>query len=504
MKKTYRAIATLAMGALLLPVVALSGVNATHADVSSTSIVGAGGVQGGVQGVHSVYLPGAVGQKYLKNKPALGAPRAAEVCQGLMCWQEFNGGDIYWSGLTGATMVLKGEIRTRYEKLGAQFSGLGLPSGDKRKGLREGGQWQQFQKGGIFDHSKFGAHPVKNGMWTAWSRLSRENGQLGFPAGSEYAVKGGAAQKFQKGTLYWNASNGASTTILNGGIKTKYDSLGAEKSSLGLPVSTLATISSGMYQEFQNSYIVWSPGIGAKVVGKNTFNVWRTQLGVYGWPTKDTWADSKGSHTKFQKMELVVARGIISSGGTAGPKTAVLICDSQCEGNSWIEQGVKANGYTQIVEKGYGGGGFAAPAMGTLNTSITTALHQNRINMPQGNPGLVVLTLGGNDASQGYSDAQILTQMRSAIARVKVIYPRSKIVVNGVMSSKNADHARRRAVDKLVTNEAARQGISNISVAGWGTTLKPGMRDKVHLNQAGHNKVAPTYEKALRKVRTGK
>lgn len=497
MKKRQRTIATATLGALLLPLMGLTSLSSSQAATVSPLT---SNVNTGVQSSNTVPLRGAIGAKYNKNRPALGAPKAAEICAGTQCWQNFRSGEIYWSKQTGSAMLLGGEIRTRYQKLGAQKGILGLPTMDKRKGLKEGGQWQRFLGGGIFYHPSYGAHAVSGGMWGIWSQYSRENGALGFPIGDEYNVTGGAAQKFQGGTMYWTNSKSTGFVMLHGEIKQRHENLGSANSPLGLPVGNRTSIAGGYFQQFEKATMVWGPNTGAKYLDNSTFHVWRNQPAVYGWPTKDSWTTAQGINNQFQKSQVIWKNGVLSSSQQATNKTAVILCDSQCEGYGWGEQGAAALGYTDIVERGYGGGGYAAPAALTLGSSLTDALYQNRINLPQGNPGLVMLTLGGNDASQGYSDAQILTQMRLMIARVKTIYPNSQLVINGVMSRNDSDHARRRAVDALVTAEAKRQGISYVSVAGWGTTLKPGYRDAVHLNQNGHNTVAPSYAAALKKT----
>ncbi|WP_424863101.1 hypothetical protein [Streptomyces sp. MMS24-I29] len=48
--------------------------------------------------------------------------------------------------------------------------------------------------------------------------------------------------------------------------------------------------------------------------------------------------------------------------------------------------------------------------------------------------------------------------------------------------------------------EAARQGIAHISVAGWGSTYGAQYQDAVHPTQAGHNKIGPIYGQQLRNV----
>ncbi|SEE36734.1 LGFP repeat-containing protein [Arthrobacter alpinus] len=596
-----------ALGVLLLPVLGLAGMGSAAADTTASSVTAQlSKAATASPSSAKIHLTGAIGRKWSQNMNSLGTALNFETCEGGVCSQSFQKGEVIWSPSTGARMVLGGDIRSVYQRLGAQNGGLGAPASDKIQGLKQSGQWQQFRNGGIYYHPWVGTHAVHSGLWSTWSNTGRENGALGYPiseevgdgsggamqqfqngriywtnnspkyvfggifasylaqgaengvlgkpTGGEYAVKDGAAQNFEGGVMYWSGSTGGSpvvrgmlglyqalggasswlghpisgehavkggsaqrfkggnlywaasagrvSTMTIGDIKNRFDQLGAENGMLGLPVGNKVGFSSGYYQEFENAVLVWAPNIGAKYLDKNTFAVWKSNFSQYGWPTKDMWVDDKGIHTQFQNLEVIWQNGVLSSAEPVSAKTVVMLCDSQCDGDSWSEQGARANGYTHIISRDYGGGGYSAWA-GVLASSVTEALFANRVNLPQGDPGLVMLTLGGNDATQGNSDAQIVSDLRRMILRIKQMYPNSKLVINGVMSRTDADHNRRRAVDALVMAEAQRQGISHVSVAGWGTTLKAKYRDNIHLSPDGHNTVAPRYAAALAEALLG-
>lgn len=178
---------------------------------------------------------------------------------------------------------------------------------------------------------------------------------------------------------------------------------------------------------------------------------------------------------------------------------ALLICDSQCGGDSWVEQGARAAGFTTIEERMYGGGGYAtsAPALGV---SVPDGLKAGLIELPTVTPRAIIITLGGNDATTGRSDTEILEGLRRAVTFLEGRYPTAKIIVNGVMSRADDAHARRRAVDELVMNEAERQSLAHVSVAGWGTTYNAEYADGVHLTQTGSTTIGQPYAAQLKGV----
>ena len=77
------------------------------------------------------------------------------------------------------------------------------------------------------------------------------------------------------------------------------------------------------------------------------------------------------------------------------------------------------------------------------------------------------------------------------------MYPQSRIVINGVMSRIDAAHVQRRHIDDVLAANAARQGVTFISVSGLASAANAQYLDDVHLSQAGHNAVAPLYAARL-------
>jgi uncharacterized protein with LGFP repeats len=143
------------------------------------------------------------------ERGVLGYPTTSEACglPGGGCFQQFQGGSLYWSPATGAQLV-RGAIRTTWGALGWERGVLGYPTTSEACGLRDGGCFQQFQGGSVYWSARSGAQPIGGALRTAWGAQGWERGALGYPTSAEYPVPGGRAQRFQGGTLTWVAATG--------------------------------------------------------------------------------------------------------------------------------------------------------------------------------------------------------------------------------------------------------------------------------------------------------
>lgn len=177
--------------------------------------------------------------------------------------------------------------------------------------------------------------------------------------------------------------------------------------------------------------------------------------------------------------------------------SVVLYGDSQLDGDSWSEQGARALGFTdQASHFSYGGIGYSTSSPSAGGTGWT-AVQQGRVPFPGGSPGLVLVSLGGNDASAGRSDAQVIADSSALWAKLKLMYPQSRIIINGVMSRNDVSHNQRRHIDDVLAANAARQGVTFVSVAGLASAANAQYLDNVHMSQAGHDAVAPLYTARL-------
>lgn len=182
-------------------------------------------------------------------------------------------------------------------------------------------------------------------------------------------------------------------------------------------------------------------------------------------------------------------------------RTAVLIGDSQSEPEAgWPRQGLAATGYN-VFFCGRGGTGFVA-ANGRTGNYID-ALQRGDWKLPYGSPGLVVIQGGGNDASRGATDAQIVANAERLISTLKQRYPGSRFAMIGTLARGiNYGGGRRSQVDALLSTVAARHAIPFVSVGDWLTkyNLAKELADGVHMNNAGHNALGTILAARLREL----
>src|SRR5690606_27289383 len=131
-------------------------------------------------------VTGAIGEKWKSLGGAsgkLGQPISAEKC-GLSryngCYQDFQGGQIFWSKKTGAHFTT-GSIRVEWRSGGAQNGSLGYPTSDERCGLAKGGCYQVFEGGGVYWSPATGASTVGGKILPGWNAVNKEKGALGYP-----------------------------------------------------------------------------------------------------------------------------------------------------------------------------------------------------------------------------------------------------------------------------------------------------------------------------------
>ncbi|WJJ14434.1 hypothetical protein P9990_26865 (plasmid) [Prescottella equi] len=141
----------------------------------------------------------------------LGYPTTDEIPNGdnVGSRQEFQkeNAAIFWnSALIGppGLAVVKGLIRAKWNSLGAQTPGslLGYPIEDER-GLPDGqGHMSRFERGVIYWHPTYGAHPITGRILLTWEATGYESGELGYPTGP--SISGGSGiivQQFQNGEM---------------------------------------------------------------------------------------------------------------------------------------------------------------------------------------------------------------------------------------------------------------------------------------------------------------
>ncbi|MBP2413701.1 acyl-CoA thioesterase-1 [Arthrobacter stackebrandtii] len=172
-------------------------------------------------------------------------------------------------------------------------------------------------------------------------------------------------------------------------------------------------------------------------------------------------------------------------------QTAVLMGDSQAGGaagidtaDTWLSRGLEARGYT-VRFVGAGGTGFVAGS--AAHPNFVDAVESGAVILPYGNPALVVLEGGGNDAAQGAADAAILANAERLLRDMKASYPTSQFLVVGTLGA-GAGSPQRAHVDAVLAGFARSNGLPFISAGDWIMRHRLGgkMADGVHLTAAGH------------------
>ena len=451
-------------------------------------------------------VSGAIGALYKKNPWAakiLAAPTSDEVCDKSGCLQHFEGGDIAWSARTGARVVANGPERDAWLDAGGRGGRFGYPSTHTENSVSDGGLSQGFQNGVIVHSPTGGTRAVAGAIKAHWVSTGGRDGALGYPVGDETREGKLVYQDFREGTVYWSADTGAHSTI-RGDIRTRYREFGAAAGQLGLPLSDEVSRAGGVTQQFQHGWLVWNSSTGARLVPNETYRIWSENSDRYGWPRRDAWVDQRGTHVEFQAVETIwdPRTSELYSAEAVDSGTAVILGDSQLDLDSWSEQGARAAGFNHQILRGYGGMGYVA-TNSSAGGSAQHGLVSDTILLPQGDPGMVMVTLGGNDARIGATDKQILDSANRTWDELKRKYPRSTIIINGVLSRNDYSHAQRRWVDGLLMHAAEVRSLSRISLAGTASSAGAAgdFKDANHLTQEGHNKVAPLYAEALRATR---
>ncbi|MFC4124092.1 alpha/beta hydrolase-fold protein [Nocardia rhizosphaerae] len=114
--------------------------------------------------------------------------------------QSFEHGPMFYSAATGAHRV-QGFILDKYAAMGFENSPLGFPVAGEAP-LKDLGRYSRFEGGNIYWSPLSGAWAVRNGQIAdAWGAQGFENGRLGYPVSDEFTVPGGIQQNFQTGFI---------------------------------------------------------------------------------------------------------------------------------------------------------------------------------------------------------------------------------------------------------------------------------------------------------------
>jgi uncharacterized protein with LGFP repeats len=147
--------------------------------------------------------------------------------------------------------VLSGDTYAKWAAQGWERGALGYPTRDVTCGLPDGGCFQHFQGGSIYDSASTPAAIVPTSLRTKWAASGWEKGPLGYPTRDAVCglKNGGCFQHFQGGSIYKSSSTPAA--IVAGAIRTQWAEQGWERGPLGYPLADAATVSGKLTQKFQ-------------------------------------------------------------------------------------------------------------------------------------------------------------------------------------------------------------------------------------------------------------
>ncbi len=215
-------------------------------------------------------LLGPVRAKYLALGGAdspLGLPTHEEAAAGDSGLSAaFQGGRIYWSQPTGAHSVT-GAILSRYRALSGASGPLGFPTSDTVPAGPSGSRVSNFVGGRVYWSSATGARMIRRtSILTKYLDKGGARGRLGLPTGEVGNVTGGRRIVFQRGRIYWSSAYGAQT--VERPVVGRFVKIGAGSSYIGMPTTDTYRTSGGWKNRFRAGSIrSWDSSGSTRVTG---------------------------------------------------------------------------------------------------------------------------------------------------------------------------------------------------------------------------------------------
>ncbi|MBF6069265.1 esterase [Nocardia farcinica] len=102
----------------------------------------------------------------------------------------------------GTEVTVSGDIYDKYMAVGGPSSPLGAPLQAEEAGPN-GGKYQDFVGGTIYEPAEGEPHIVWGEIRKAWEANGGANGELGYPTSDETDIPGGKQSTFTGGTITW-------------------------------------------------------------------------------------------------------------------------------------------------------------------------------------------------------------------------------------------------------------------------------------------------------------
>jgi uncharacterized protein with LGFP repeats len=191
---------------------------------------------------------------------------------GIGRFNHFNkDGSIYWTPATGAWSI-HGAIRAKWSSLGWERSVLGYPVTDESRTPDGIGRFNHFNKdGSVYWTPTTGPWSIHGLIRSKWASMGWERSVLGYPVTDERGTPDGVGRfnHFSStrsphnvdGSVYWTPRTGAHE--VHGPIRAKWASMGWERSCLGYPISDVQNVTGGQRCTFQRGTITYNTTTGA-------------------------------------------------------------------------------------------------------------------------------------------------------------------------------------------------------------------------------------------------
>ncbi|MEZ0493173.1 GDSL-type esterase/lipase family protein [Kineococcus sp. TBRC 1896] len=221
---------------------------------------------------------------------------------------------------------MTGDFARKYSTLGGRASWLG-PCLSNEGPVSKGGTAQPFRGGSLYWSQVTGSHTISGAIRDHYAGLAWENSSLGFPTTDEFDVRGGRGQHFEGGSIYWSPATGAHD--VTGAIREKWAASGWENSSLGYPLTSQTSLprAGGRVQHFQGGSVYWTPATGAHAVGGAIQGAWAGagyEWGKLGYPTSDEFDVPGGKRSTFQGGSITWDAATGATTTTVLPRMAVI------------------------------------------------------------------------------------------------------------------------------------------------------------------------------------
>ena len=219
-------------------------------------------------GAHPVTLDGMRQWGTLRWEAGpLGYPNSAPIALNipLSQMQRFQGGDNYYSPLTGGAVW--GDIKNRYDELGGSHHAIGIPITNELKN-GEKYRYSNFSNGTITWRDDRQTRFMYLATQRVWNALGRESGRLGWPATDELAYIPGKAHHVdfdRDAMILWGAGIGARE--INGEVVRLWNQLGGFE-GLGLPLLSTTSFEDSVLQRFERG-VAWATNDGVAYMEGN-------------------------------------------------------------------------------------------------------------------------------------------------------------------------------------------------------------------------------------------